>query len=45
VLNALSIQDFLYTQYRGEITNGSDRRRYYADDKSFDNVSNSYGGL
>jgi hypothetical protein len=45
VLNALSIQDFLYTQYRGEITNGSDRRRYYADDVSFDNVANSYGGL
>lgn len=45
VLNSLSIQDFLYSQYRGEITNGSDRRRYYPLDTSFDNVSNSYGGI
>lgn len=45
VLNSLSIQDFLYSQVRGEITNGSDRRRYYLEDTSFDNVSNSYGGL
>ncbi len=45
VLNAQSIQDYLYAQLRGEITNGADRRRYIATDTGFDEVSNSFGVL
>lgn len=43
VLNAQSIQDYLYAQLRGEITNGADRRRIVTNDNGFDEVSNSFG--
>ena len=43
VINCQSIQDFLYAQYRGEITNGADRRRYFTDDTAFDYVSTAGG--
>ena len=43
VINCQSIQDFLYAQYRGEITNGADRRRYFVDDTAFDYVSTAGG--
>jgi hypothetical protein len=43
VINCQSIQDFLYAQYRGEITNGADRRRFFADDTAFDYVSTAGG--
>ena len=45
VLNAQSIQDYLYAQLRGEITNGADRRRFIPTDTGFDEVSNSFGVL
>jgi len=43
VLSCQSIQDFLYAQYRGEITNGADRRRFFTDDTAFDYVSTAGG--
>jgi len=43
VLSCQSIQDFLYAQYRGEITNGADRRRFFIDDTAFDYVSTAGG--
>ncbi len=45
VLNAQSIQDYLYSQVRGELTNGADRRRIVTNDNGFDEVSNSFGAL
>lgn len=45
IINAQSVQDFYYSQLRGEITNGSDRRRLFPGDDAFDNVSNSFGVL
>ena len=43
VINCQSIQDFLYSQTRGELTNGSDRRRYFTNDTAFDYVSTAGG--
>lgn len=43
VLSCQSIQDFLYAQYRGEITNGADRRRFFTNDTAFDYVSTAGG--
>jgi hypothetical protein len=43
VINCQSIQDFLYAQYRGEITNGADRRRFFPGDTAFDYVSTAGG--
>lgn len=43
VLSCQSIQDFLYAQYRGELTNGADRRRFFPDDTAFDYVSTAGG--
>jgi hypothetical protein len=43
VLSCQSIQDFLYAQYRGEITNGADRRRFFPNDPAFDYVSTAGG--
>ena len=43
VINCQSIQDFLYSQTRGELTNGADRRRYFANDTAFDYVSTAGG--
>jgi len=45
VMSAQSIQDFYYAQFRGEITNGADRRRYFSGDGAFDKVSSSFGGI
>ena len=43
VISCQSIQDFLYAQYRGEITNGADRRRFFPNDTAFDYVSTAGG--
>jgi len=45
VLNAVSVQDWLYSQVRGEITNGADRRRFISTDNGFDFVNQSFGVL
>ena len=43
VINCQSIQDFLYAQYTGELTNGADRRRFFPNDTAFDYVSTAGG--